>query len=107
MREASVIVDKTRSAYPAYAIELDSAPFVKALETGKPFWPPYMPEIDGVVLCYDASRRGNELGSFNHIAKLSGQFGSFEPVNLGDLCCDCYSRLCRAALPDHLGSLQK
>lgn len=56
-------------------IELDSAPFIKALETGSEFWPSNLPAIDGVVLCYDASRRGNEAGSFDHITRLNGSFG--------------------------------
>lgn len=73
VREAAVIVDKTHSAYPAHAVEFDSAPFIKALESGKQFWPSTMPEVDGVVLCYDASHRGNELGSFGSIAKLSSE----------------------------------
>lgn len=84
MREASIVVDKTRSAYPALAVELNSAPFIRALETGVPFWPQTMPEIDGVVLCYDASREGHEAGSFGHIVELSSKHSYPTALNCVD-----------------------
>ncbi|KAG8734143.1 hypothetical protein FRC11_010888 [Ceratobasidium sp. 423] len=76
VRDACLLVDKAHSAYPVNAIELDSAPFIKALETGTQFWPPGMPEVDGVVLCYDASAEGNARGSFDYIVQLTAAFAA-------------------------------
>ncbi|CAE6408309.1 unnamed protein product [Rhizoctonia solani] len=76
MREAYVLVDKAHSANPIHTIELNSAPFIKALETGTQFWPSGMPEVDGVVLCYDASAQGNEQGSFDYIVRLTSAFAA-------------------------------
>ncbi|CAE6448402.1 unnamed protein product [Rhizoctonia solani] len=76
VREAYLLADKAHNAYPVNAIELDSAPFIKALETGAPFWPPGMPEVDGVVLCYDASAEGNARGSFDYIVRLTTSFAT-------------------------------
>ncbi|KAJ1311462.1 hypothetical protein OPQ81_009951 [Rhizoctonia solani] len=74
VREAYVLADKAHNAYPVNAIELDSAPFIAALETGTQFWPSGMPEVDGVVLCYDASAEGNARGSFDYIVRLTAAF---------------------------------
>lgn len=75
-RDAAVVVDKSRDAYPMTTLEFDSAPFINALKIGAEFWPSNLPHVDGVVLCYDASRQGNEAGSFEHIQPLNGEFGS-------------------------------
>ncbi|CAE6422597.1 unnamed protein product [Rhizoctonia solani] len=76
MREAYVLVDKAHSAYPIHAIELNSALFIKALETDAQFWPSGMPEVDGIVLCYDASAEGNSQGSFDYIVRLTAAFAA-------------------------------
>ncbi|KAF8761740.1 Guanine nucleotide exchange factor for Ras-like small GTPases [Rhizoctonia solani] len=76
MREAYVLVDKAHVGYPIHAIEFNSAPFIKALETGTQFWPSGMPEVDGVVLCYDASAEGNGQGSFDYIVRLTAAFAA-------------------------------
>ncbi|KAH7345017.1 hypothetical protein B0J17DRAFT_638008 [Rhizoctonia solani] len=76
VREAYLLADKAHNAYPVNTIELDSAPFIKALETGAPFWPSGMPEVDGVVLCYDASAEGNARGSFDYIVRLTTSFAA-------------------------------
>ncbi|CAE6476596.1 unnamed protein product [Rhizoctonia solani] len=76
LREAFVLADKAHSAYPVNTIELDSAPFIKALAAGIQFWPSGMPEVDGVVLCYDASAEGNARGSFDHIVRLTAAFAA-------------------------------
>ncbi|CAE7060819.1 unnamed protein product [Rhizoctonia solani] len=76
VREAYVLADKAHGAYPVNAIELDSAPFIKSLEVGTQFWPPGMPEVDGVVLCYDASVEGNARGSFDYIVRLTAAFAT-------------------------------
>jgi hypothetical protein len=84
MREAYVLVDKAHSAYPIHAIELNSALFIKALETDAQFWPSGMPEVDGIVLCYDASAEGNSQGSFDYIVRLTGRswFTTFGITNI-------------------------
>ncbi|KDN50204.1 hypothetical protein RSAG8_01540, partial [Rhizoctonia solani AG-8 WAC10335] len=76
VREAYVLADKAHGAYPVNTIELDSAPFIKALEVGTHFWPSGMPEVDGIVLCYDASAEGNARGSFDYIVRLTAAFAA-------------------------------
>ncbi|CUA76706.1 Ras guanine nucleotide exchange factor K [Rhizoctonia solani] len=76
VREAYMLADKAHGAYPVNTIELDSKPFIKALEADAPFWPSVMPEVDGVVLCYDASAEGNARGSFDHIVRLTAAFAT-------------------------------
>ncbi|KAF8609632.1 ras GEF [Ceratobasidium sp. AG-I] len=75
-RDAAVIVDKSRDAYPVATLEFDSKPFIDALASGAEFWPSTLPHIDGVVLCYDASRHGNDQGSFEHILPLNDAFAA-------------------------------
>lgn len=106
-RDAAVIVDKSRDAYPVTTLEFDSKPFVDALASGAEFWPSSLPHIDGVVLCYDASRRGNEQGSFDHILPLNGKPGTLLDL-VEQFTKILYRRRVRSiAIPHNLGCVQE
>ncbi|KAG8745699.1 hypothetical protein FRC10_007179 [Ceratobasidium sp. 414] len=75
-RDVATVVDKTRGTSPISTVEVDSAPLLRALDRGADFWPETLPTIDGVVLCYDASREGNESGSFESIQRLNDAFAA-------------------------------
>ncbi|KAG9090671.1 hypothetical protein FS749_000368 [Ceratobasidium sp. UAMH 11750] len=74
--DVAAVVDKTRGTSPIGTVEVDSAPLIRALDRGAEFWPNTLPAIDGVVLCYDASREGNESGSFESIQWLNDAFAA-------------------------------
>ncbi|KAG8775744.1 hypothetical protein FRC12_001291 [Ceratobasidium sp. 428] len=76
LREVATVVDKSRSTTPVTAVETDSAPFLRALDGNAEFWPDSLPAIDAVVLCYDASREGNQGGSFDGIQRLNDAFAA-------------------------------
>ncbi|KAG8794195.1 hypothetical protein FRC12_000214 [Ceratobasidium sp. 428] len=76
LREVATVVDKSRSTTPVTAVETDSAPFLRALDCDAEFWPDSLPAIHAVVLCYDASREGNQGGSFDGIQRLNDAFAA-------------------------------
>ncbi|KAG9125128.1 hypothetical protein FRC07_008872 [Ceratobasidium sp. 392] len=76
LRDVATIVDKTKNTSPVSTVEIESAPLLDALDRGEEIWPDTLPHIDAVVLCYNASREGNESGSFDGIQRLNDAFAA-------------------------------